>query len=582
MANTTRKCIICGERHDCVDITTYDGTVYTVCEKCASEQFKRSCITGRWVHWPSYATQFCSDYSVWKQRLCRNGLFILADEWRHGGVYNEDGSVTINRGGGWRWCDECGLPNKYLKTVWDEGRERNVCGECFDELYSDYTQCCDCQAYFDPHYDDGYTNADGEYVCCACRDSSWRMCTDCGELYHEDNDRIRYSERRDEYVCDNCWDEACDEDYDSSEESHIHEYSHKPRPKFYSTEEDEDGNTLYLGTENEHSHEDRYELSEHSSYIAYNYNPDNEYESHFYQKSDSSLEYGTEVVSHPMSLSYWHKIRPHMEDVFEQSRRYTSTHDGLHVHVSRNGMNSFHEDVFLMFMEMCRASIELIARRSSDDYAAFYDKFDVTRLKKYGTMEDFLRMLYTHKGSRYRCVNFQNPRTIEVRVFESTLHCSEFYSALEFCHAAYQFTKRAAMTDVFQWGQNNVLWDCFLNYCADDKRYLTLTSWLEKRQPEYWGSTLLDMDEWAELTRAKFDRLDTFLEDMPEPVTGGHVLSRLLLNRDTNTYHDSEDYSRVDQPASILERNMAEAVSHSMHDGWRGSENMDMAASDYE
>ena len=67
----------------------------------------------------------------------------------------------------------------------------------------------------------------------------------------------------------------------------------------------------------------------------------NEGDEHIYIKSDSSLDDGMELVSHPMTLDYhkdfcWEKIIHHA--VFLGYRSHQTSTCGLHIHVNRDSL----------------------------------------------------------------------------------------------------------------------------------------------------------------------------------------------------------------------------------------------------
>ena len=75
--------------------------------------------------------------------------------------------------------------------------------------------------------------------------------------------------------------------------------------------------------------------------------------------------------------------------------------------------------------------VERIAGRSENSYASFNDKGKLVRKIKYGHQEN----------GRYSAINTENDATLEVRVFKGSLIPERVLSAIEFVHAAVEYTR---------------------------------------------------------------------------------------------------------------------------------------------
>lgn len=503
----TVVCQVCGHVHSEDEVITvhaytetseseHDAQDFTICAECAEDtsKFVRSCVTRRWFYVPLYSMSLTLPIRT-RMRL---GTFL---SFKDANVHSR--------------CELCNLPTKIynIETVnyYDSQEGYNVsadvCEDCLSE-FGELTKCADCGEWFDER-DDMYQLPNGEWICEGCYDGHYCTCNDCGDVIRSDD---AYHYNGDMY-CESCYDSISRDRDDWDEEDdeghpHVHGYGHKPSNRFRETREDTPGATLYLGTENEWSHEDWDERDDHANYVYHHYAPDGTSgEAFFYMKSDSSLHCGVEVVSHPMSLSYWQGVRPHMDKVLKNSKSYSyDPQDGLHVHLSRNGMSFGHERKFGAFFELLRHQMQLIARRPGNDYCEYLDRETISNaLASERPVRAMLAALKSRWHSRYRAVNWNNRRTVEVRIFLTAGNGRDYYAALELCHSAYQWTKRMRFSDMVEMAQHNVLWDAYLNYIADDKRYLDIfdllyavrpsnlgyrdhliTDGVEKTEDEYW------------------------------------------------------------------------------------------------
>lgn len=505
--STIERCEICGHHRggQLVTITTRDNEEHTLCEKCARDNFIRA-YDGSWHDLRPYRIDLqplnrqTTDFYDGPFTFYRYGKFIPRLDWYEYRM---------------RFCEHCGGVEQRadMRTVHDynchtyETEEKLVCRSCSNEfLDGDYYFCEDCEEIH--HVDNMYWSAGVEgWVCHSCYDSDYATCDHCGEIYRSSG--MYSNEYTDGIYCEYCWNHNVDRDDPDDEDNEpgdMHSYGYTPDElMFYKTKADIDWASrqrqagkpygqLFMGVELEFSHYDNDDRFEHSNYIQRHYNED--CDSHFYQKSDSSLSYGIEQVSHPMTLNYWlDEMRGVMSSGLDSARKYINEgdSDGYHIHISRKGMNLSHRIKFGAFFELCREQIELVARRKNNGYAQFLSRSETEIILN---PKHLIQALVCNRGNRYRCVNWNNVKTAEVRVFKSTTNTYEFYGALELVHGVYQFTKSVPWKKMFYAGQCGVLWDWFLDFMAQDKRYLDLFNLLDSlaEQTERnadWGSTVI-------------------------------------------------------------------------------------------
>ena len=350
----------------------------------------------------------------------------------------------------------------------------HICEQCFEDD-DNLRLCDDCGDVFD--YDDLTEVASGDLVCEECLEDDYTECPDCGDYVHNDSEWI-YITDTDERICRNCYengnyfycescgdhfserayggDGMCEDCYEGeSEHDNLSSYSYKPRPYFHSMGE---SSKLYFGPENEFSFHDYRERNACLDDIQ-----DYNFDDLMYFKEDSSLDYGIEVVGHPMTLNYAIAHKKQFKEFFHYLKNCGAiARDGLHVHVSRKNMTKAHQNRFGSFIYACQEYLMPIARREPNHYCQALDK-----------AERGLDIIgQTSTASRYRMVNYQNYSTIELRIFHDTLDVREFLAAIEFTHAVYQFTKSSVT--ITQIIQDNDIWQRFVAYIAEDKRYSDL------------------------------------------------------------------------------------------------------------
>jgi len=301
-------------------------------------------------------------------------------------------------------CHECAEKYVYRGTY---AAERNLlnnqwhCIKCFDTENTDYSQCEACSTYYsdDLIYSDYY----GDYRCSQCY-NEYIECQDCGYEYSED----------DGHSCDN----------DDEGSSYIYNYSYKPSPRFFGDDR------VYMGIELEvEASQRRSNLHEGAEYVA----TFADHGSRLYLKSDGSLSYGFEVVTHPHSLKEYHSLDWKWLDKLRSMgyRSWDASSCGIHVHVGLTAfVNDNHQIRFTKFIYDNERQVKRIAGRTSS-YATFNDKGKaIPKIKN-----------KSHDMNRYSAVNVQNEHTLEVRVFKGSLRKERVLSAIEFVHAVTEYTR---------------------------------------------------------------------------------------------------------------------------------------------
>lgn len=486
----------CHEEGNLVVIHNTETGNHLVCEYCAQTHYILD-YEGEW-HDMDYVRKSSgyisfkrTDYYYGPRHLYRLGEFMTAQ------AYSDFGD---------RFCECCNrvVNRQGLQTVWIEGDEKSFCDNCIDEYIEpdeDYERCHDCGEWM-PTNDMVWAECHNAWICDSCYERDYARCYGCEEIHHDSD---MHCDDEGDCYCNDCYERGfgyfsgrgddAEDDYNDDEGNeegeYMHDYGYDPdkfifytsgAEKTWAREQRAQGQSvrfLYFGFELEASHPTYSDRDEHSSIIFDDMNPLGE-ETWFYQKHDSSLHKGIEMVSHPMTFNYLlEHVRPTIEENLPETAQYIGggASDGFHIHVSRLGMNKGHRIRFGAFFELCKYQMEICARRRGNSYAQFLSAFamnDVARPK------DLIEKMAAHQWDRRRCVNWLNGKTVEVRMFNSTSRPSDLYAAFALVHAVYQFTKRVSWKKMFYAGQCGVLWDWFLDFAAQDKRYLDLFDQLDR------------------------------------------------------------------------------------------------------
>lgn len=189
-------------------------------------------------------------------------------------------------------------------------------------------------------------------------------------------------------------------------------------------------------------------------------------------KSDGSINRGFEIVSAPATLDVhrerWTKF---LENRPRSLFGWNSGTCGMHVHISRpiasvkgGSLGSLHLGKMLVFMNdnAHRQQIVAIAGRQSH-----WGKFARR------TLNDGKSGTYIDTG-RYSALNITNEKTLEVRIFRSTLSPAGFMRNLEFCHAMFYFTRDTSARDLS--------WESFTAFVKKERAiYPSLTEFIEEK-----------------------------------------------------------------------------------------------------
>lgn len=277
-------------------------------------------------------------------------------------------------------------------------------------------------------------------LCLDCRELYY-TCEDCGCFVHQDE---AHYNNYDEVYCESCIDYHRDDEDD--EESEL-SYSN-PIFKFNKTYKDIMPRKFF-GIELEI--DEGYPAYECANCLTGAY-PD------IWCKSDGSLSsHGIEIVSHPSTLSYHVDALP-WRNIIKTCKQYgyePASRCGLHIHVSRSAFGKTIDTqdknigkLVYMVDNMWDEIVKFSRRRQSaiDSWAS---KLYIGNTPKEDLQTETLMSKYKMSGGmgRYRCVNITPSKTIEFRIFASTLNPMKLYASLEFTHIITELSKELTIKD---------------------------------------------------------------------------------------------------------------------------------------
>lgn len=204
-----------------------------------------------------------------------------------------------------------------------------------------------------------------------------------------------------------------------------------------------------------------------------------------YTKHDGSLSHGFEIVTHPFTWGWLcsSEGKESLAPIWKLKKRGFKAHDtstaGMHVHMSKEAFTRVQLYRFLQLHYAHPELVRLVSRRQSvgslNQWAKpTWQQQEARRRINLSTglseavIGDTIASaaLNKHRGTdRYHAVNLTNRYTAEVRIFRSTLNPSGFKQRLQWCRAAFDFSRVCSISEAKDVG-------CFI-------------TWLEKNRKQY-------------------------------------------------------------------------------------------------
>lgn len=338
----------------------------------------------------------------------------------------------------------------------DTENSMHICNETNVYLCDSCVSVCkSCDATFKYTFAHRFTT-----ICGNCQDG-WVSCYRCDDIVDLDDTSTPMD--MDGIYCEGCtddclsWCEECDNyfrnycDCSDSDNRDIHDYGYRPDFVYKWLDDELTFRTVnnsgrvfnnsyrlpYLGMELEMEAvhcdvDDGVEIAKRFS------NSENIY----YLKGDGSIEYGFELVTHPMTLGWamekfpWQAIDQLRETGM---RSYNTSTCGVHIHINRRSfIGTGHLWKFCYLINKNQSFSESIAGRRNNQYASFVGQAQLAS-------KVIAKKIY--QDNRYASVNLQNHATVEVRIFKGTLRVSRLKSYLQFVDAVFQYTKDLTIQD---------------------------------------------------------------------------------------------------------------------------------------
>lgn len=234
-------------------------------------------------------------------------------------------------------------------------------------------------------------------------------------------------------------------------------------------------NSLHMGLELELNHislgwnNDREEdLKEVDKVIKSN----SQYVRPFYYKEDGSLDNGVEFVSRPMTLQYIHN-RVNMNEILEFIKKKTQFKSqdncGIHVHLDRSFFSDTDIEKMRIFFSMNKESLSKFSRRKQsnlDRWAQFEKGYSIKEFL-HGSAKPEHHYIEHQRNFACSLATHTAKKTIELRLFASTINHKRLVSIFQFCDALGYFMKSHSIVAVAK--KNS--WKTFVNWVEQTNRY---------------------------------------------------------------------------------------------------------------
>lgn len=275
------------------------------------------------------------------------------------------------------------------------------------------------------HEDNAYSTHEG-YICMTCRDAhGYIYCGSCGRHYipSDNSSRIR---------CPDCEDRIYKQE--------INSYGTKPVPYYKNFNKKLDGKDIgvrYYGIEMEFNNSSPREVFELGGDL---------YEEKFiYNKSDSSISGGVEVVTSPMDKRVIPQLLKRMEGIFE----YVGSHNykdnaGLHIHVNKKTIDAIDRYKLNILLNTYTTQREkdimyMLSGRKERYDASIYDHYF-----EIGTRKDIIKPATGHSVA----LNTSNTYTFEFRIFKSSNNPDRIMSYIELVDSMIDFCHTHGIKDI--------------------------------------------------------------------------------------------------------------------------------------
>jgi len=351
-------------------------------------------------------------------------------------------------------CIDCGdyvsSQSMHHKKIFDgvKYQTKTLCIKC---IYNKYNSCVACSMLLkdgigidiQARYSDmSFTQYGNRPSIMVCNDHCLKQvigtCAVCGKHDLKQNMK-RHSTEANPYaqICGECY----------AELNVINSYSYKPAPNFHHVNTQRyRSDRLYYGVEWEINVKSDFDSEKKKKGADLIKMADKKF---LYIKSDSSIDRGFEMVTHPFTWEWFKTNRElfkRMCTYMTENGMYPNTSTGIHVHMSRDAFNTFqlYKFIKMIYNPKHRTFMtDYVAHRQSS-YARYAedDWNHAARMSK-----DKINLSQV-RNSAINLTSGDRQPTIELRIFASTTAYDRFSSYIEFLQSMYEYTADCTMNMV--------------------------------------------------------------------------------------------------------------------------------------
>lgn len=358
-------------------------------------------ISGREIP-TKYAIKTVTSYAaktyLHKMTLCaRSCKPFIAKEGNH--IMTDSGIVHILYKDHYKKCRNCGIYHS---------RMRPLCNYCLLE----YWVCDHCNEVIP--LDDEPFNVGGKRICKTCKqDYNYSKCECCGDTFILPKGYL---------ACDSC---------------------SRPAIKSYSTKHParESYRNMMYGVEMEvcveRADDDTKPTNSQVAHMLYKQISDCAI-----IKSDSSINYGFEIVTEPLVYSECISECKRILNLASTLRCRADSSCGVHIHVSREHLSQRAIANLIFMLSEMEDDIIKVAGRYSDEWAKITKKTASECDDEYDVCES------TRNSGRYQALNLCNSKTAEFRIFSSTTSENTIAAYIQFVHMMVDYASNNKLSEI--------------------------------------------------------------------------------------------------------------------------------------
>lgn len=186
-----------------------------------------------------------------------------------------------------------------------------------------------------------------------------------------------------------------------------------------------------------------------------------------YLKHDGSLHNGIEIVFHPITLSSFHKhfCAKDFLEFLKSNNCVISERCGMHVHVSKDKLSTPQLLKGKWLFYKCEQFIRKLSERSDFHYCQFE--------------REPSKDPYNQEFGRRTALNVAgSTKTLEIRVFKSTLDYKKFLTNIQFADVFVDYIQYGAGSNFLKRSTPHQVWIDFVDYAKKQRRYQVMTNYI--------------------------------------------------------------------------------------------------------